>query len=480
VLGFLSNYLTGVAIDSLTRLQKLIAQAKGGPLPSVRSLASAWDVSPSHVQKVIREAQARGWIETRPGSGMWRAGEMPPRRAYPKRAGMDAIVTKITEGIQAGHWGGGERLPSPKLLAETYRVHPATVRKALHRLLDKNLIERKGQSWNVVRPRRSQARAPVLWCFGAHDAAGDLKLGSDREWEFWREIQSEAMRNGLSTEMRGWSGQWPKAEAKPIGAVVSTWHLPDPYPLLSALHRAKIPAAVWLENPYLAPGLISIRSPWLGFHDMAYGKEAGGLVAKHAAVSRHARIAWISPFHGALWSRNRLDGLRKNLPKGNLVHEALGPWVSEWDFQNALWQDARIWDPIPLDAIGAVSDEASRVELMRPILEAIGWNQLFEAFEPQLEEALHSEATLWIAASDRIALKCMDWLAAKGVSVPKRIAVLGFDDSREAFRRGLTSFRFDAQAMARAMVRQVLMPKSGVSRVFSYQGTLVVRGSTGG
>ena len=218
-----------------------------------------------------------------------------------------------------------------------------------------------------------------------------------------------------------------------------------------------------------------MRSPWLGFHDMAYGPESGTALGAHPAIRKHAKIAWISPFHGAEWSRNRLEGLRRSLPKGTLLHEALGPWISEWDFQETVWHDPQVWKRVRLEGL---IRPAQTDDLVRPLMEAIGRDRLFESFSSTLKTALASGSTLWVAASDWVALGCMDWLRAKGKRVPGDIALAGFDDSREALRQGLTSVRFDAQMMARAMVRQLLYAETGRPRAIRYEGTVLARGST--
>jgi DNA-binding LacI/PurR family transcriptional regulator len=400
---------------------------------------------------------------------------MPAPIAPRPRRTAESLAAELKEEIRSGRWGGGERLPAPKQMAARHRVHPATARKAYGRLSDEAMLERQGRAWRVARPRRRADAQPVLLCLGAREEDGSLRLGSDREWDFWREIQIEAARNHLLPAIHPWSGKLPELGIRPMGAVVSTWHLPDPYPLLSALHRARLPAAVWLENPVLSPARLSVRSPWIGFHDMAYGRESGAVLADHPAIRKHDRIAWISPFHGAEWSRNRLEGLRENLPEGTVLHEALGPWISEWDFQAAVWRDPEAWKRVRLDGVGMGSHV---VDLARPLMEAIGRDRLIESFSPTLEKALASGASLWVAASDWIALACMDWLGAKGLRTPGDIALAGFDDSREALRHGLTSVRFDAQMMARAMVRQVLSPETGGRKTLHYGGTVVARGST--
>jgi DNA-binding transcriptional regulator YhcF (GntR family) len=459
----------------LNDLQALIRSGATRRLPSVRALAARWKCSPTTVQAVLRKARARGWIETRAGAGSWAAGRMPGPAAPPARRTSENLTTELREEIRSGRWGSGERLPAPKDLATRYGVHPATVRKAFGRLTQESMLEQRGHAWLVARPKRNSGEKLVLLCLGAKEREGNLRIDSDREWDFWREIQIEATRNNLRPEIHPWSGKLPDLRARPVGAVVSTWHLPDPYPLLSALHRARLPAAVWLENPVLSSARLPIRSPWIGFHDMAYGPESSAALGAHPAIRKHARIAWISPFHGAEWSRNRLDGLHRSLTKETILHEAIGPWVSEWDFQEKVWSDPDVWKKLRLDGL---VHPAGAADLVRPLMEAIGRDRLFERFSPTLNAALASGSTLWVAASDWVALGCLDWLGAKGMRVPEDIALAGFDDSREAMRHGLTSVRFDAQMMARGMVRQLLVSETGRPRAIHYEGTVLVRGST--
>jgi DNA-binding LacI/PurR family transcriptional regulator len=93
----------------------------------------------------------------------------------------------------------------------------------------------------------------------------------------------------------------------------------------------------------------------------------------------------------------------------------LGPWVSEWDM-------------LPTGAKGRA---------------LVGQRRIFKRFERVLQQALDSRSTLWVAASDAIALHCLEWLNHRGLAVPEDLALAGFDDTREALRRGLTSVRFD-------------------------------------
>lgn len=433
----------------LPRFEEMVADAQGRRLPSVRALAARWQVSPNTAHAVVKAAVNQGLVETRPGGGIWPKGRLPAPQKSRKRPYADEIAGEIRDALRSGKWAAGERLPTPKDLASRYRVHVITLRRALRILESETLLERQGQTWRVARPRFRKSVRPLLLCLGAVDHEGRLRVDSDREWEFWREIQAEATRHGLRTEIRPWNislNPKTRSDAKPIGAVVSTWHIGDPLPLLKSLHRLHLASAIWLENPLIRPGLLPFASPLLGYHDLAYSDESGALLAKHALLKQYQSLVWLSPFHGAEWSRNRLAGLKAHLPRTTLVHEALGPWVSEWD-------------------LAGLSGDKGR-------------QRIFKQFEKQLQQALEVRASLWVAASDSVALHCLHWLRKQGVQVPRDLGLVGFDDSREALRNGLTSVRFDVEAMARAMVRQVLMPGVSRKRLTRYEGMVIVRDST--
>jgi len=128
-----------------------------------------------------------------------------------------------------------------------------------------------------------------------------------------------------------------------------------------------------------------------------------------------------------------------------------------------------------VDGVG--SDDPD--EIRRPLVETITRGRCLEVFAPRLEAALESGATLWIAGSDLIAQWCLHWLGTRGLAVPRDLRLASFDDTRDATRLDLSSLRFDVQAMARAMIRQVLSSRRNHPAVTRYSGFVVERGSTG-
>lgn len=391
---------------------------------------------------------------------------------------MDAIrlSERIRTQIGIGALASGQWLPAPKDSAREHGIHPSTVRRAYGLLEAKGVLQRQGRGWKVSLPEPIGSNgAGLLLCIGAQDERGNLRMDSDREWEFWREIQAEAVRCGLVPRLMPWNGRLSVPEGA-LGAVVSTWHLPDSTPLLDGLMRAGLPAAVWVANHEILPGKRYRQARTLWFHDQAFGKEAGLVMGRHVSGLGHRKIAWISPFHGSSWSRNRLAGLRKGLSAepGIELFEAVGPWVSEWDVQKDVHLDPQVLGRIDL---GGIDCHRELARIAYPLVEAVTRQRSLESFGPRLQEALDSGATLWVAGSDLAALWCLHWLDGKGVRVPEDLSLAAFDDTREATRLGLASLRFDVQGMGRAMLRQVLSSRQSHSRLTRYDGTVMARAS---
>lgn len=445
----------------------------------MRAIASEWNVSLGTIQRSVATGVSQGWLEARRGAGVWTRGTRPETPPASRRMDAEGLVAEITAAIQKGSLAAGHPLPAPKDQAARQGTHPATVRKAYALLTARGLVERTGRTWTVSRPRLQRSPRPrIVLCIGAPDAAGRLRMDSDPEWDFWREIQAEVIRHGLDPRVLAWTGSLPEHRGEAIGAIVSNWHLFDSVPLLDGLLRLRIPSSVWVANYEILPGkrYRGTRSLW--FHDLANGRGAGRTMAAYLSRLDHRRVAWISPFHGSPWSRNRLAGFRQALPDGiDLVEICHDAWTSEWDVQQHVMGAPDVLERLRLDDIGL---EAERRDLAWPLVEAVTRDRCLETFAPRLEEALRSGATLWVAASDLIARWCLHWLHARGLAVPRDLAIASFDDTRDATHLDLTSLRFDVQEMARAMVRQILSSRQEHRAVTSYSGRVVERTSTAG
>ncbi|MEK7392593.1 MAG: substrate-binding domain-containing protein, partial [Fibrobacterota bacterium] len=260
------------------------------------------------------------------------------------------------------------------------------------------------------------------------------------------------------------------------GAIVTNWHLPSCQPILDELLRARIPTSVWSATDEPLPGkrYQDVRGMW--FHNLAHGREAGRTMSEFVSSLPHRKVAWVSPFHGSVWSTNRLEGFKSSLTPGIEMVDAVHDWNSEWDIQVKVAWAKETLDRFDLEGLDPLNDLDA---LRRPFVEAMTRQRCLEIFGPALEQALASGATLWVAGSDLISRWCLHWLALRGMEVPRDLALVSFDDTRDASRLNLSSLRFDVQSMARGMIRQVLSSKQDHKLVTRYTGFVVERGSTG-
>ena len=99
-----------------------------------------------------------------------------------------------------------------------------------------------------------------------------------------------------------------------------------------------------------------------------------------------------------------------------------------------------------------------------------GLEHLFSAPEPP---------TAILAMSDNIAMLAMNWLQARGISVPEDVSIIGFDGVPEGgmVEPGLTTMAQPFAEIAKRAVRAVLDDTMPVEREM-IEVTLVVRGST--
>ena len=458
------------------KLDELLGSAPASKLPPLRELALRWGTSAASVQRLVREAVEQGRLESRMGSGVWPAGARTPAfLEAPAKMDAERLSDRIREGILHGLYPGEIALPSPKQEALRHGLHPSTVRKAYSILEGRRLVERRGRSWVVAHPSLpGPRRHRVVLCVGAAGPDGGLRMDSDREWDFWRDVQSELARCGLVPRLVPIGTSLPAFDEPVFGAIFSNLHLPEGGPVLEALHLRRIPTAVWSTTEELLPGPRFAGMAGFRFHDLAFGREAGAIMGRFASESGHRRVAWISPFHGSSWSRHRLEGLRHGLGNDVELVEATHGWISEWDEYVRLAWSPETLSRFRLDGIEAPDPD----KLRRPLVDALVQERCLAILEPALDSALRSGATLWVACSDLAASWCLSWLRRRGIEVPRDLSLAGFDDARDATRLDLTSLRFPIQEMVRAMVRQILSGLREKGGIVRYAGEVVERGST--
>jgi DNA-binding LacI/PurR family transcriptional regulator/DNA-binding transcriptional regulator YhcF (GntR family) len=464
--------------DLATWLRERLPEFPPGRLPSVRSLAARFGAGTRTVQEGLELLKREGLIESRSRSGYWRAGQLPDLEPPEARQGSHDFAARLAEEIRTGKHPWDVPLPSSKEQARIWGCHPQTAAKVFGVLCAQGLLQRRGRQHVPVRPKTARrVEGPTILCLGAPAADGGIRIDTDRELDFWRDLGSLAAEAGLSLQREPWRPGMAISSKRVVGVVASAWHHHDPLALCRDLERIRLPVCVWIEEHTIQSKFR--RSSRLRFHEQGYSAEIGSHLARHLFDLGHQHLAYISPWHSSQWSRNRLRGIQEEAARrGGKVSVRVLEGESDWDHLAPAREDAALNAKFPRELLEELVEGDASLLHEGSILE-LAWNRILRDTIPLLEGALADGATAWIGANDRCALQIHGWLASRGIRVPQDISLAGFDDTAGALRADLTSFRFASADMARAMIRQILSHRGMSSTLTRHEGVVVGRGSTG-
>lgn len=453
-------------------IERALPELALGRLPTVREWVVRLGAGTRTVHMALERLVERGVLRKRRGAGYWRASEFPEETLETSSwADASRLAGLLAVELRGGRHPWSTPLPSIKEWARRWECHRHTAAKAIESLVSQGAVVRRGRSLYPRAPRGPRSGAPsVILCVGAAGTRGELRMDTEREIDFWKELGVESSRLGVALRRVPWDGGALRLDSAVVGVVASTWHLPEPEWFYAVLDRVRVPVCVWIQDPstHRSP----VRShPRLRFHDQGYGESSGRLIAAHLLERGHRRIAFVSPWNGSIWSRNRLEGLREEAAVHGAVVDAFClDGISEWDRLAPAWSDPAIWNAFPADLMARVV-EGSSDSVREHAIRTLAWNRIRRDLEPLFAEALASPATAWVGANDECALLAQEWLAARS----ERRALAGFDDTAGALRADLTSFRFDSGAMVRSMLGQILSGSSGPG-LTRHEGVVVPRG----
>lgn len=479
-----SAFIEGSSTEDLREaLVRWIGTHPTRRLPSVREICQAMRISSRDVVGAFAWLRQNGHIETRQGSGSWPTGSLPP--IPPIQSGTrpytSDLAHELLERIQDGRYPTGTAVPSAKTLAREWNRHPQTISRILDGLVVAGSLEKMGRSWKVPRPRSAKTNrlGNCIVLVGASDDHGALRMDSDREVEFWRDVSLEASRNGLDTVRQPWKSGSIEVPPSALGLIVSTWHSLDVSELLQETAKTRLPVCTWLEGLKGPKDPAITGHPRLFVHEVAHSKRAGHDMAAHLIERGFRRIAWINPFQSASWSRSREEGLHTTLEAGGARFRGFGiDALTEWDFITPAWSDPDLWNQLSTTALDSLTDGRSRT-IVAKAAEQLGLGRLTRSMSNALEDALAWKPDAWVASNDLVARLVKDWLTRRGAW--DRTALVGFDDSSDALRQDLTSYRFDTVAMSRSMVLQILSwrkDRRTPDRISRHPGAVIARGST--
>lgn len=432
-------------------LESLREKDPYGRLPSARACQAQWGLSEATFRRARQDLERdSGPAGTKP-YGKW-----------------TQLVEKIKKDIASGKLRPGERLDSGAAAAARCAASHPTLRKALRHLIKEGVLLEIPRGAEVPRPRLVPGTRILL--VRSCGADGLVVGEAERMARFRREVELHAHKSGVSLEVWGYAGDDrffhdgsrisnPRSRiSRYHGAILSFWDVDDCDGMLGAFQKTPIPVSVWDERPQ---GGGFDRSPLLRYFSSSYSSEAGEIMARHLADKGHRHVAYLSPLHGSLWSRARLEGIRETAASREMrVTECVAIEVAS---HRGFEPPETITEKyLKVQALRRhLGNEISRGvdEIQERLAILLRLRRMLDRLSPLFAQAQESRATAWICANDDVALLAWAWLSRQGVEIPSSSSLVGFDDTLGAQSASLTSFHFNEGDLAAAALRHVLSPK---------------------
>lgn len=461
----------------------------GERLPGTTALARAVGVAPQTMVRASRRLQHEGVLVTRPRSGTYRTDATAPSPGPWQGTATrgPGVAGGIVRALLAGRLPADRPLPGLKELSASQGASSTAIARALRQLEREGWLERIGRSYRTVLRPRGSHNTLLLIARGA--TGGDVALA--RSQDHVRYLQHESASAGARLrlvrydESRDWSSEARELVSGQgragtvLGAIVwpLTVHGPERSRLLHESAQLGVPVAVFDDDDIgLPPGRFG---PLVRFFATARGSRAGHDVGRYLLGLGHRTIAFLSASHDSNASQARLAGLRQACAEAGVgrVEACVSDFVTRDRMERPLvdafarsLETTRVKGPEGLCATVAAG-------VQRLVCGAVEKEVLLSLAEHAFAD---STTTAWVAFNDVLASWSIEWLRARGRSVPGEVSVVGFDESPRALELDLTSYDFGGRAALRAAVTYLLRPAlmRRFTPVYEAPGAVVSRGTT--
>ena len=129
--------------------EKIASMAPGSRLPTMKTMAGQFGISPVTVQRVLARYKKEGKIDSIPGSGSYIPGGPEGIKAdlEPPTTAWQDLAAEVKKLIYSGAVKKSEALPSIKYMSLQYKVTPATVIKAYRSLAGEGFVTKIGKNY---------------------------------------------------------------------------------------------------------------------------------------------------------------------------------------------------------------------------------------------------------------------------------------------------------------------------------------------
>lgn len=489
------------------------ARAGGSRIPPLREAAALANVSYRVMVEAVANLAQRGELVVRHGDGVYLPGKCPGSSGrHFARPRWQRIADRMMADIRTGRLGGHAPFPSSKELSARYETGYRTVRRAIAALVDQGVLVESSRGF-ALRDITAASEISAVAFIASGDPSGRFwymirQLHEPRVQSTYRLFEHECRRRNVKFipfVLHPSTGRFYDVWGKPavltrkslerrnaLGTTVWTIGMPANEIVRGALRHVVdqgLPVSFLDETA-------EIPLSWMrGRNATVYGfagtERCGREVGLYLLRKGHKRIAYISVQHAYRWSHNRLSGLREACASAGLP-DGVVPFTAETSIAEDVIMDymkpteAVLRQQAPLASFSARQREVARRTLeglfdatMAETRRAMEAANLY----PMLDEALADRTiTAWVASTDAVAIDCLNYLRAKGVAVPGKIDLVGFDNSLEALFSNITSYDFHVNDAVSGLVDSLLRPqfrhRSAGTAYEEIPGNLVLRETT--
>jgi DNA-binding transcriptional regulator YhcF (GntR family) len=397
-----------------------------GALPSVRELSMEFGASPQTVHKALRQLADEGVVHAVARKGHFWGAREHPSPLLSSETPEERFRRGFHSDLRQGAYHPWKELPGRTALAQVYGVGVRCAGRVLEDFAAQGILQRRGRAFFPAHAAAHRAASTSVLAVVRCDERGELELETEREIDFLKALRRELSERGLGLRVVGYCSRGggrllerdgtefdPARWRVPLlGAIASTWLVPDPTGMLDRLARLRLPLSVWWEHA--AADFPRRRFPaGLAGFNLSFGESAGVAVARHLAAAGCREVAYLSPFHNNDWSPARLRGLRAHL-------EACGGTVR--DFVDLRWSSP--WE----------------------LLHRGGARRLDQVLRGFLDDPRLAEIPTWVLANDQ-AVVAMHRLLRDRTHLRPRL--VGFDNTSDSERLGFESFELRSSPACR-------------------------------
>lgn len=510
---------------ALQYLQKTLDQKQWKPgdrLPCLKKLGADAGVSARSMGRAVHCLCAKGILSVLPSSGIWVPGPKGEEEQLSIRhvEKWKKVESNIAQDLFCRALDVLQPLPSIQELRHRYGASYPVLKKALFSLEDQGILTSFKKTYKPNLFLRSGHITKILVLLPIepdriNPAAIDFKEKgfdiSPRGVSFLKELENIKFSQNLTFDI--WGYYYKNNSAVYIGPDLTICSLQEKIesyygicmikstqftPVFSSTHfqfsEHSIPMAILDEDGSMSKSLVRGKNKNIRFFPIALSDLAGQKIGKFLLELGHREIAYISPWYKEEWTINRHLGLSKAfaLAQGSAnVHlfvdnryPAPVIQLENLKLDESISQLPSIQKIISTHTF--LSEEQANViafEVGRTFNLAIINQRIGIFLQPLFEQALANPAiTAWVCADDVMAVLALRFLRKKGVAIPQKISVVGFEDIPEAHSSGLTTFNYDVRGITQNMVAYISNPmlfSEEKGHSIEKNGFLVIRGSTG-